>query len=107
MSDYVQTLQREDFFMTSFLRTRKDRQPKPESKSPPRFYGHDEQSGDNQHKATNRQEIQRAYQDLKEGQVDTDLHGSGGLDEINKDKGKPAHAAPRKPDPDKSYDKTH
>jgi hypothetical protein len=44
------------------------------------------------------------YQDIREGQVDTDLRGSGGLDEINKGAGKRASEAPRKDDP---FDKTH
>jgi hypothetical protein len=36
--------------------------------------------------------------------VDTDLRGSGGLDEINKGAGKRASEAPRKDDP---FDKSH
>lgn len=66
--------------MTSFLRTRKDRHPKMEGKA--RTPHELDQS---QHSSSvERPEIRRAYQDIKEGQLDTDLHGSGGLDEINK-----------------------
>ena len=88
--------------MTSFLRTRKDRHPKPENKA--RLPHEHDQSGDSQRSDVDQKEMRRAYQDIREGQVDTDLRGSGGLDEINKDAGKRASEAPRKDDP---YDKSH
>ena len=68
--------------MTSFLRTRKDRHPKTEGKA--RLPHELDQSRDNMNGSVERPEIRRAYQDIKEGQLDTDLHGSGGLDDINK-----------------------
>lgn len=68
--------------MTSFLRTRKDRHPKPEGKAP--LPNEADESGANRSGSVERPEIRRAYQDIKEGQLDTDLRGSGGLDEINK-----------------------
>lgn len=80
--------------MTSFLRTRKDRHPKPENKA--RLPHEQDQSGDNQRSDANQKAMQRAYQDIHEGQVDTDLRGSGGLDSINKEPGKRAAEAPHK-----------
>ena len=80
--------------MTSFLRTRKDRHPKPENKA--RLPHEHDESRDSQHSDVDQKEMRRAYQDIREGQVDTDLRGSGGIDDINKEPGKRASEAPRK-----------
>lgn len=88
--------------MTSFLRTRKDRHPKPENKA--RLPHEHDQSGDSQHSDVDRKQMHRAYQDIREGQVDTEQRGSGGLDEMNKEAGKRSSEAPRK-NGDGSYDK--
>ncbi len=80
--------------MTSFLRTRKDRHPKPEHKA--RLPHEHDQSGDSQRSDITQKPLH--YQHIYEGQVDTDLRGgSGGLDEVNKDAGKRSGEAPRKP----------
>jgi len=91
--------------MTSFLRTRKDRHPKPEQKA--RLPHEHDQSGDSQRSDVTQDRMQRAYRDIHEGQVDTDLRGSGGLDEINKREGRRASEAPRKGDDGNPYDKSH
>jgi hypothetical protein len=91
--------------MTSFLRTRKDRHPKPENKA--RLPHEHDQSGDSQRSEVAQQKMHRAYQDIHEGQVDTELHGSGGLDEINKGSGKRASEAPHKGRSGNPYDKRH
>lgn len=80
--------------MTSFLRTRKDRHPKSENKA--RLPHEHDQSGESQRSDVNQRTMQRAYQDIRDGQVDTDLRGTGGLDNMNKEPGKPAGDAPRK-----------
>ncbi|MBB5389892.1 MULTISPECIES: hypothetical protein [unclassified Herbaspirillum] len=84
--------------MTSFLRTRKDRHPKHDK---PRLPHEHDQSFDRQDPADSgrkveRPEIRQAYDDIREGKVDTDLRGSGGLDEMNKAPGRVAADAPRK-----------
>ncbi|WDZ96066.1 hypothetical protein Herbaro_21735 [Herbaspirillum sp. WKF16] len=87
--------------MTSFLRTRKDRHPKHDK---PRLPHEHDQSFDRQDAARSghkveRQEIRHAYNDIREGQVDTDLRGTGGLDEANKAPGRrSAGAPPKEPD---------
>jgi len=90
--------------MTSFLRTRKDRHPKSENKA--RLPHEHDQSGDSQRSDVDQKEMRRAYQDIHEGQVDTDLRGTGGLDEMNKGNGGRASEAPRKTNAD-PYDKSH
>ena len=84
--------------MTSFLRTRKDRHPKHEK---PRLPHEQDQNPDRQDAARSghapdRKPIHQAYDDLRQGQVDTDLRGTGGIDEINKGGGARAAGAPRK-----------
>ena len=91
--------------MTSFLRTRKDRHPKPESKA--HLPHEQDQSGDSQRSDVTQERMHRAYQDIHEGQVDTELRGSGGLDEINKGAGKRASEAPRKGTNGTPYEKPH
>ncbi|WP_034298231.1 hypothetical protein [Herbaspirillum sp. RV1423] len=90
--------------MTSFLRTRKDRHPKSENKA--RLPHEHDQSADSQRSDVGQKEIRRAYEDIRDGQVDTDLRGSGGLDEVNKDAGKRAGEAPHKTG-DETFDKSH
>ncbi|WP_075256326.1 hypothetical protein [Herbaspirillum camelliae] len=84
--------------MTSFLRTRKDRHPKHDK---PRLPHEQDQNIDRQDPARSghqveRPEIRQAYDDIRQGQVDTDLRGTGGLDEMNKEGGKRAASAPPK-----------
>lgn len=84
--------------MTSFLRTRKDRHPKHDK---PRLPHEQDQNADRQDPArsghtVDRPEIRQAYDDIRKGQVDTDLRGTGGLDEVNKGAGGRAAGAPRK-----------
>ncbi|WP_050469631.1 hypothetical protein [Herbaspirillum chlorophenolicum] len=84
--------------MTSFLRTRKDRHPKHDK---PRLPNEHDQNFDRQDPADSghkveRQEIRHAYNDIREGKVDTDLRGSGGLDEMNKAPSRGAAGVPRK-----------
>lgn len=84
--------------MLRSLGTKKDRDPKNDK---PRLPHERDQNFDRQDAARSghkveRREIRHAYDDIREGQVDTDLHGSGGLDEMNKDAGHAAGGAPRK-----------
>ncbi|MFL9923834.1 hypothetical protein PQR62_06155 [Herbaspirillum lusitanum] len=84
--------------MTSFLRTRKDRHPKHEK---PRLPHEQDQNFDSpgstpDGQSVERREMRHAYDDLRKGQVDTDLRGTGGQDEANKMPGKPSASAPGK-----------
>ncbi|BEV18069.1 hypothetical protein HBDW_48570 [Herbaspirillum sp. DW155] len=84
--------------MTSFLRTRKDRHPKQDKPRLP--HEHDQNAapqdpGRSGHQVE-RPEIRQAYDDIRKGQVDTDLRGTGGLDEMNKGPGRRAAGAPGK-----------
>ncbi|EJM95853.1 hypothetical protein [Herbaspirillum sp. YR522] len=84
--------------MTSFLRTRKDRHPRNDK---PKLPHEQDQSFDRNEAGrggpkVERQEIRQAYDDISQGQVDTDLRGTGGLDEANKGPGDRAAAAPPK-----------
>jgi len=86
--------------MTSFLRTRKDRHPRQEK---PRLPHEQDQNFDRQDPARSghkieRHEIRHAYHDIRDGQVDTDLRGTGGLDEVNKEPGRRAAGVPHKDD---------
>lgn len=84
--------------MTSFLRTRKDRHPKHDKPRLPHEQDQNPQRQDATRSghAPERKEIRQAYDDIRQGQVDTDLRGTGGLDEINKAAGARAAGAPRK-----------
>jgi len=84
--------------MTSFLRTRKDRHPRNDK---PRLPHEQDQTFDRNDAnqggpKVERQEIRQAYDDISQGQVDTDLRGTGGLDEANKEPGDRASSAPPK-----------
>jgi hypothetical protein len=84
--------------MTSFLRTRKDRHPRNDK---PKLPHEQDQSFDRSDTARSghkieRQEIRQAYDDISQGQVDTDLRGTGGQDEANKQPGERASGAPPK-----------
>lgn len=88
--------------MTSFLRTRKDRHPRHDK---PRLPHEQDQNPERQDaersgQKVDRPEMRRAYNDIREGQVDTDLRGSGGLDEQNKGSHQRAAGVPRKDDHD-------
>ena len=84
--------------MTSFLRTRKDRHPKHDKPRLPHEHDQhaDRQDAANSGHAVERPESRQAYDDIRKGQVDTDLRGTGGLDEMNKRPGSRSAEAPRK-----------
>ncbi|OWY34219.1 hypothetical protein [Herbaspirillum aquaticum] len=84
--------------MTSFLRTRKDRHPKQDKPRLPHEHDQnaDRQDAANSGHAVERPEIRQAYDDIRKGQVDTDLRGTGGLDEMNKRPSSRSSEAPRK-----------
>jgi hypothetical protein len=68
--------------MTSFLRTRKDRHPKPENKlrSP-----HDHpQSSDHQRSDSEQKQVHRAYQEVHDAPTRTERHDHADLDGMSK-----------------------